>query len=510
MLTLTLSLLLAAAPPVPLRTPQEALQWAAKDVRTLAPETAKYCRYLTLFNVPAAQRRRSHQVLQSHLNGLSREPDLVPLYVVPGTGETLIRVDIRDYGWKAAVWEQLSDVEPYYHVKVETVEDVAYGYRGDDGRWVVTEHRREPSGRRKSVPSDYGDPASVGELVARTHSQVPLVRADWLFNQTAIQQDRRPGYYDFLGLKTRDDFEKLIGFDAKVVKGANRKELLDAVAKSAITRQPRRLGAFDSVGRKRYWRSFDSFRATDKNNPLRVLNDDFKHDAEEAFGELPNGMWAWLLSNDKGVLQDVAPDRIANHDRTAPGNDTSIHVNLSCIRCHYAPALGGVAGLQGLRGKEWAKNLLTFPGRLQSPDYDVLRDLRQKYLRNLLQAIEDDRLLAGRVVLEATTTQTAVGLAPDVWAKEVGNFWARYEEADVDVAWAANDLGVTPEAFVEALRKVDEAGRAVGAGLDPVLGNFVQKHPQPLGIRQWEEVYPLALLAVQGKLVPPLVTTRKK
>lgn len=477
--------------------PAAAFAAAAADVARLPVDARGRIRYLTLMHLPPAERLQAIQALAGHVQGLSRESDLVPPAIVPGTALGLLRIDLDDYGWARDLWEQLAEADPYFQVKVTSevvVRDVERVWAGGkwpgDGKVYAAGAFRYQDKERKATTVTAlapwaGDQASRAALVLATTSKAPIVRGDWFLYQTAAQVDRKPGYYDFLGIKDRATFEALIGFNAKLVADARRKELLEAVADSRVSQQPRRIGAFNTVGGLKYWRTFDSKAAIDKKNPLRVLDGAFEHDAEESFGPLPNNFWAWGLFDDKGKRQDSAPDFIGP-DRTSSTNDGRIHVGLSCIRCHYDARMGSSAGLQNVDA--WARGLFTGTLRLQSPDYNVLKDLRQKYLRDLEGPIKDDRQAHGRAVKEAT------GLEADAWAKIYSQTYAAYE-APVTLDRAARELGLGARELGDRLQSyLQRTG-----SLDPVLAALMRG--QRIPVRQYEEAFPLLMLSAKG-LVP--------
>ena len=98
--------------------PVDSIAHAAADLIRLPFDAGKHTRYLSLYNVPAKDRAKATQILSGHCNGLSREPDLTPLAIVPNTEGALLRVDLTAYRWDAATWERL--VDPYFTAVIET------------------------------------------------------------------------------------------------------------------------------------------------------------------------------------------------------------------------------------------------------------------------------------------------------------------------------------------------------------------------------------------------------
>src|SRR5262245_47473728 len=185
-------------------SPAAAVAAAAADARALG-EHARRVRYLALYAVPEKDRAGFLRLLAGQVNGISREPDLVRPEVV---GE-LARVNLDDYGWPAAVWELLQD--PLFTVRLQKEVKGKAAKKMAGKKMFVTEKAIAPW----AVPTK----KDVADLIKLTQSAVPVVRADWFVWQTGQQADRgKAGYLDFLGIKDRDTFERLVGFDAKLAK----------------------------------------------------------------------------------------------------------------------------------------------------------------------------------------------------------------------------------------------------------------------------------------------------
>lgn len=432
------------------------------DVRKLPAAQQTRVRYLTAG--PHAQ-PDDVKVIAGHVNGLSRETDLiVPHVVAPG----LWRIMIDDYGWKAATFEQLAVADPWYHVKLERTVKI----KGKDKVFFRA---------AQSAHMGHG----IAQLVALTQSKAPILRADWFFNQTAAAENRTPNYYDFLGIKSEKDFQTLIGFDAK--KKRRKTEIREATANSGIAPAGVRAIIRETSEEGGYWITLDFRKPLEKLNALRVLGRDLDDEfnkagvndvATEQFGPLPNDLWAWYLGNNKGERQATAPDFAAT-DYQSTSNDKKVHVNASCMRCHRN------AGVQGINA--WIRNLNELPLALQSPDYKELRLARQQYGRRLEPFIDKDRTRQTAAVLECT------GWEAKVYSEKYAEYWERYEDARVDAAYAAADCGLTEKEFRMKLT------RSLKAGLDPVLTVFLKEgdRKRTIGIRQWEEAFPLAMEIVR-------------
>jgi len=468
---------------------------AHADAAALAPAYRCEVRYLRLDEVPRKDRPAVVRVLNGHVQHLSTASEVVPLTVVPGTDDALLRLNLGDYGdyrRLRVVWDQFRS--PFDHVLVERLEDEEWGY-WQNGQWIRTEVKKTKKVRVPAIAPWLADTperaAKLAELVGWLDgTKAPILRARWFFQQTAAAVDRTPNYYDFLGVKDEKTFQALIGFREQ--KNRRRIQVREAVGVSGVTLEPRGLVREDAEGGA-YWYSLDFKVALDKTNPLRVLGDDIERAfrdpkiqaASEQYGHLPNGFWATGAFNNKGERQDTAPDFAASDNRSR-SNDRRVHVNVSCVRCHRK------AGLQDIDG--WARNLFQPPLKLVSPDYDALRVLRQQYLRRLEPFLARDRRQYAEALLDAN------GMEPEAYADAYAALWEGYEDAGVDLARAAADLNTTPE----LVRKAIDRQIRIGGQVDPVLSVLLLEgeRARRIPVRQWEEAVPLAHQILRGLQTP--------
>jgi hypothetical protein len=454
-----------AAPKVPADF-GEVLSLASRDCRRLPASIQKQTRYLSLYNLPASEWSVASKVLSFHCNSLSLAPDIVVPRVVSGSNGSLLAIVLGDYEWDRDkdLWEKLAKVDPYWHVQITRNVD-AVG-RNEQGEQMEKTERRTSTALAPWLIESRQSKDALTELVALTKSQVPIVRADWFVWQTAIQADRVPGYYDFIGAKDEKEYLERVGFDAKILKRFP-KELREAVSKSGVARQPRRIEFFGTVGGG-LWKTDDVKKADGTKNPLRLLRDEFQPDAHEWIAAGPNGLHVYFLSDAKGQRQDSAPDFIGP-DSLAHSHDGRIHAGLSCVRCH-----GPNAGINPIDG--WIRGLGKGKLGLQSPDYETYRELRRLYESKIEPVIGDSRRLYRRAVKEAN------GWGPEENAKRYSELFAR-EDDSVDGDRAADDLGVTKQRLLDVLdREVKVAG-----GLDTALAGFLSGDSLPIDV--WHDSY---------------------
>lgn len=457
-------------------TPQEGVVIAAQDIGLLPAYARSYTRYLVLGDNDEAPR-----ILNGHVNHLQRYSDIVQMVVLE---KKVLRINLQELGWSIGLWESLETQDPYYHADIDISGKRVRGLSPILSKGVVEQvidgqkHYHEVAtnldyliSQMKSKEVPYG-------------SKVPLLRADWFFNQTAIQADRKPGYYDFLGVKDEKDFQKLIGFDPKLAKDFG-KVLRESVSVSGVTHQPRAIEIQKAQGGW-YLKTYDFIRAVDKKNPLRVLGEEIERqaDATEQYGALPNGMWATFLANGKGERQDSAPDKIAS-DSLSKSTDKRVHVNLSCVRCHQQ---GGVQPIEG-----FIRGMSDLPNAVGSPDYGKYLELRREYLKALTTSLEIARLLYEDAVKEATG-----GWDSKTYSQKYAGYFEAYENAHVDLKWASRDLHMKPEDLKGIIAAKIKGGyvNPLTGGPDLVLTSL--SRGGTVGIRQWEEVFQLANIVIEG------------
>lgn len=448
--------------------PAEAVKAAAADLATIVEHDRHDIRYLTDYAIDKRYRGNFERILRFHVNSLSREWELVnPVIVAP----EVYRIRLSDYGWKADVYERLLQAEPYFNARIE----------------VKTTSRRTGKRIVKQViaAASWLPAEEMAFLIQETGSQVPILRAEWFWSQTVVQEQRIAGYYDFLGLKNRNDYFKLVGLN-KAKARERRREVAAIIRKSGVAqhnRQVFRYGAVDSG----VWSTLDAFDTeTGRRNALSKLDADYQHDAEEHYGFLPNGLFAYYLSEANGTQQNTAPDKIGA-DTTSTSKDGRIHAYLSCVRCH-------VEGLRPL--DDYARKLYTAPVVLGSQDKAVMRRLTQLYLSDLQRSLVKDVQEFEFHLMKLTGWNTrTLSLAYRDW-------WDWFNDQDVTVQRAAEELGCTPEALRASLAR-QGLPPPFGIGqLDLTLATFVAEPSGGMNREHWEEVFQKAALIVRGGAVP--------
>lgn len=332
----------------------------------------------------------------------------------------------------------------------------------------------------------------LAELATILGTRAPLVRVDWFFYRSAISLNRAgDGYYDFLGVKNRDDAYKLAGLDLKQI-ARLRADMAAMIAESDVAVNRNRQVWWVKTYAGSWWQTFDiDSDPVKKKNLLRLLGTaldrvDFDHQAEEIYFTSPNGLWFLLACNNQGVLQQTVPDSIASDDQTT-SKDARIHVGMSCYRCHA----------EGLRPLEdWGREtyrqaedaVKTGQVLLGSPDPKKLARLKQLYLSDLPDRLETDQLAYAKRLKKLN------GLTPQQVASGVRQVWRRYADTPLYLADVARELGTTPEFWEKALSRHVAGRSARGELADPLLAGLLPRKGRKakrLLRPQLEELFPV-------------------
>lgn len=457
--------------------PSQALAVAFSDCRKLSPDAQQHVRYLSFYNVPLVDLPTARKVVTFQLNAVSRNAEIrFPVSVRPD----LFRIDLREYQISTKVWDKLAESDPYFHVTVR--EQWPGGIDPVDGL-----NYKAGTYLRPGVSAPWLDP-NIVVLSSMTYSKAPLLRADWWFVQAARQlnlnnQDAGTGYYDFLGIKNRDDFFKLIVMNEKDSRKIGR-DIKAAVDKSGVAKQNRQIIRLQSLTGGS-WVTLDTSNSTGRGNAVRNLKDgDYDHEAEEHFGVLPNRLPVVLLCDKGGKLQPSAPDFIGVDDSPLrTGKDARIHVGKNCWNCHLSES-----GLRSI--DDWARRTLQKPLGLQAVSYDDFTTLNRQYFSSLVRDLKADRSVYEEAFLECC------GMKPAELAKAFAAQWDWYAERDRTLADMAVEIGTTAPLLLTALK-----AEALTVGYaDLPFSGFLKEDadgkpaPETVRIEYVEEFYP----ALQG------------
>jgi hypothetical protein len=390
-------------------------------------------------------------------------------------------------------------------------------------------------GEDEEVPTtaNWIDPGDALFLRKETSSESPILWARWLFVQQARQRnlfnrdDSGLGYYDWLGIRKRADYLKLIDIDVKSPDEVQffGTEFRAARDRSGVSEQNRIVVRFRGRAEAGVWVTLDTKDQRRRGVALRNLGPgDFEHDTEEWIGPGNNHLPKYLLSDNRGVLQNVAPgDDHGLHDTSAANEARSraLHPNLSCLGCHkgdiiipfrddvraqyYAGGFlaAGVAATYSPPVNPYArfakrKKAAPYKPYLKRPDrVQAFLEFRRLYLSDVYYWMSHDIGLYRRAVGLATRLDAGdTGLAPDAATAAYARAFHHYATDPVTPARAARELGVPAHVWIAALRHYArprlKSGVEVNLLADTALARHLQKEPLALTRLTWEDSYALA------------------
>ncbi|HLG12909.1 MAG TPA: hypothetical protein VJH03_00075 [Blastocatellia bacterium] len=262
-----------------------------EDLARAGERTRPFLRYFSLANlhnagVPDEELETDRAALAKLVNSLSWHRDItLPAPIDPA--KTIYRIDLRDYEWTAATWNNTLAVYPY-------------GVRTSEA-------------------------GSVGKLMGADNA---YVRGDWFIATASVP----PLYHELLGLpKSLAELERLLGVDAWRNPAEEGNVVRAGVRTSGVSQNNRVLERHSSAYGA-YWRSYDFANSLDDQSifrdPLRL-----NPAGSEIIFNLPNGLQAYFLANGQGRRIDAAPVGIVA-DRNNP-DDPVIRNGRSCMSCHF-------------------------------------------------------------------------------------------------------------------------------------------------------------------------------
>ena len=469
-------------------SPREVVSTSIQDARKLPVGIKEFTRYFDISVIPLAERVEFVKTLELHINEIKPVgEEVVRFRIIDGN---VLAVYLHDLNWNVNVWEKLAEVEPWYTVQTITIVKVLQT-KMDDGRifyrfspkddWVIStkwEGAKEKIIKTPAIPNDGRyDVKEMAELQLLTHSKVPIVAADWFLIQTSRQLDLRnqqtgAGYYDFLGIKDRNTFEKLIKLNVKDSLEFGF-DLQFAMDRSGVGQHGRQGDRFKALGGGA-WKTRDPNRPDDTSNPIRLLRrEDYKHVAERHFALKADGLFIFLLCTDQGVRQDTAPDNAVGPDDSPgrlPGMDGRIHVGL-CTHCH-------TEGLKPI--DDVIRETQRLPNILKSVDPLVAQQLRRRYSTDLQYYLDEDnkiyangiKRINGRTIKENS-----------VAARTAYHNYVHKAYAIEDIAFR---MGVDAKKLFAALEEAGDEKK--GRQIDIVLSLLLARKPRPLRIEHVEEL----------------------
>ncbi|MCA9078339.1 MAG: SUMF1/EgtB/PvdO family nonheme iron enzyme [Planctomycetaceae bacterium] len=396
------------------------------DLKTLNGSAPQFTRYFSLAHL--ANTGKSAEQMDIYREGLSKlvnslswgEKIVQPQPIDPG--QTLFRIDLRNYRWSTETWDKIAKRNPY---------DVRYQTDSAEFAYQITQ------------------------------TDQPVVRADWFVAVASVP----PLYNDILELPDTDrELEAILEVD--VDSNIERGLALRAGFNNSGVSQNNRMIERHETEFGAYWKSYDfSGNAGRKNlfaNPLGPKGDDaFEHDGGEMIFNLPNGMQAYYLADAKGTKLDKGPVSIVS-DPQRP--DRSVINGLSCMSCHTA---GMIPKTDQIRASV-EKN----PGAFDDAEREQILSLYPKIgVLDRLMDQDKDRFLTALQQAGVTSSK-----------KDPILQLARQFEQELDLETAAAESGLTTSNFAKLLTRFPKLAR-IFAPLNVPGGTvqrevFVQNFPE--------------------------------
>jgi hypothetical protein len=373
-------------------------------------DDTQFYRYISLTNRFTAGVCADSTVMDKERQGLTKILNMLsirasieePLPINPE--ETIYRIDLRDFDWNRQitvegttfndVWEAIADANPY-----------AVEFEGDD----------------------------VDDTKADTLTAFPVMFADQMMDVAVIGNL----YYAIIDVDVTQTLGNFIANDLNINLAdnlANEESIRAGTTKSRISRQDRLVQRDDiEVRGGVIWQSFDF--ADDANES--IFDDPFGFNAggTEAIFTMPNGMLGYIIAdaNDNIVEDsDILLDTNQNNFRAI--------TSVSCSNCHasgFIPVVDEVAAIS------------IDNARQLELDRDEIEQLEAIYVSPTVFAkvVKDDSAAFYQSALQRANLPTQGG-------DPVSGTFLRFD-ADMRLADAAGDLGVTPDDLSRNLQLLD-------------------------------------------------------
>lgn len=289
------------------------------DLNAVQREDRPYQRYFTFTHlannyeqVSDFDMRLYRAAFVKAMNSLSYQPDIHhPVFI--DAEQTICRIDLRSVGWDHQTWVWLTSQYPYgvhyHHALNEQLADF-------DQR--------------------------IDEL---SGCQLCYLRADWFINHAT-----RPPIYDRLA-RIPDQVDQLEHtLNVNFEKNYQDNNLARAGFATSGVSTGNRLVERHSALFGYYWKSYDFTDKGAEGNLFRFpLGPEFssnrhpqlafQHDGGEMIFSLPNGLQAYMLSDEKGNRIDRGPIAVVRDSKEISGNPEVLN-GLSCMHCHRHGMIG--------------------------------------------------------------------------------------------------------------------------------------------------------------------------
>ena len=371
---------------------------------TLESYERPYARYFSLTHLYNAG--ETDENLQAYRNALSKlvnslswGHDIIKPHSINPT-QTLLYIDLRHYEWdewdtRDNVWERIEQDYPY------TIEF--------------------------NSETEADQLEKLTQLRQDTESTVPFIHADWFLATASLP----PLYHDLLRLPDTDRaLEEQLGIDVQrnIQQSPGIRVARAGIVDSGVSENNRVVERHTSVYGA-YWKSYDFAGSVGAQN-IRTHPLTFQHDGGEIVFNLPNGLQAYYISDDKGNRIDKAPTDIVSNPAAS---DPAVRNGLSCIGCHT----------QGM--KTFKDVMRTTIELTENPTYDKTQALRLYVGQDKMDTFLEQDTEKYRQALVKATGHGFEDIEPVHRAHEVF-------EQPLDAVNAAAALGLKTEALEQHIR----------------------------------------------------------
>jgi len=386
---------------------------------TLATYERPYARYFTLTHLynageTAENLQAYRNALSKLVNSLSWGHDIIKPHPI-NPSQTLLYIDLRHYEWdewdtRDDVWQRIEQDYPY-----------------------TLEFNSETEAERFE---------KLAQLRQETQSNVPFIHADWFLATASLP----PLYHDILRLPVTDlALEQQLGINVarNILQSPGIRVSRAGIVDSGVSKNNRVVERHTSVYGA-YWKSYDFAGSVGAQN-IRTHPLSIKHDGGEVVFNLPNGLQAYYISDDKGNRIDKAPTDIVSNPAAS---DPAVRNGLSCFGCHT----------KGM--KTFEDVMQTTIELTENPNYDKTQALRLYVGQDKMDKLLEQDTEKYRQALVKATGAGFEDIEPIHRAHEVF-------EQPLDTTDAAAVLGLKTETLVQ---QIQDKPSLQNLGLTSLLG----------------------------------------
>ena len=386
---------------------------------TLESYERPYARYFTLTHLynageTAENLQAYRNALSKLVNSLSWGHDIITPHPIDPQ-QTLLYIDLRHYEWdewdtRDDVWKRIEQDYPY-----------------------TIEFNSETETERFE---------KLAQIRQNTGSDVPFIHADWFLATASLP----PLYHDILRLPDTDlalEQQLNINVARNIQQSPGIRVSRAGIVDSGVSKNNRVVERHTS-SYGAYWKSYDFAGSVGAQN-IRTHPLSFQHDGGEIVFNLPNGLQAYYISDDKGNRIDKAPTDIVSNPAAS---DPAVRNGLSCIGCHT----------EGM--KTFDDVMRTTIELTENPNYDKTQALRLYVGQDKMDTLLEQDTEKYRQALLKATGEGFEDIEPVHRAHEVF-------EQPLTAVVAAAALGLKTETLVQ---QVQDKQSLQNLGLTSLLG----------------------------------------